>query len=738
MWKGAVRFARPFSSRQWRLVGLVCTFVILAMSYSLVTPLFEAPDEVWHYAYVRWLAEGHGLPALEGDHSGANQEAAQPPLYYAVAALFSLPFDDAELSSFLWHNPGFGYQAPGAFPDNKNMLIHTSRERWPWPEPVLAVRAARLASLLFGGLTLLAVWGIGRELSDDLAATATAIVAFWPQFLFLSGVVSNDTAAAATASFALWGLMRIVRRGATPRRALLTGLSVGLAMEAKASNILLLPLAVATLLWVGWRDRLPARRWATLTLGLLLVAVVVGGGWYIRNAWCYGDPLGTRAHTQTPWRRDGPADLPTLLADLPLLYRSFWGAFGWGHVFYPALFYIALGGLPALSFGGWIVRLRTERTSGARRGFLLPLIWGTGVFAALVRWMRLVEAPHGRLLFPAIGAFAVLMAGGWKGLRRRWVVNLCVGGLAALSVTTPWTVIRPAFAPPRLRDPAEVAATVGGPTLTFDGKARLLGGGPLRESVAPGQWLDVRACWEAVSPMERDYTVFVQLIGKGMRRVGERLTYPGLGRFPTSLWVVGRAFCDRYRLRVEPWAETPELYDVIVGLYDAETGRRLDVRDAAGRAVGLPVVGQVRVAPATPPPYHPTYTTDYRLGESIALVGYDLGELRSGEPFTVTFYWRAEAPIGESYTVFVHLLGPDGAMVSQDDRPPRDGRYPTFAWRRGEVIPDTHRLDVPPGVTVGGLRLGVGMYRPDTLARLPVRGPQGDMPDAMAVLEVQP
>jgi hypothetical protein len=44
------------------LFGLLLAFSLLAVIYSLTTPLFEAPDEPLHYAYVRWLAEGHGLP----------------------------------------------------------------------------------------------------------------------------------------------------------------------------------------------------------------------------------------------------------------------------------------------------------------------------------------------------------------------------------------------------------------------------------------------------------------------------------------------------------------------------------------------------------------------------------------------------------------------------------------------------------------------------------------------------
>ncbi|MDF1514742.1 MAG: hypothetical protein P1S60_13115, partial [Anaerolineae bacterium] len=138
---------------------LVAAFILLVTMHNAVTPVFEAPDEVWHYNYVRWLAEGHRLPSMDNDDSGANQEVAQPPLYYLLAAVVSRPFPDDDLHDLFWGNPGFGYQATGTAADNKNMLIHTARESWPWTGAVAAVHAARLTSLFFGLWTLLAAWG---------------------------------------------------------------------------------------------------------------------------------------------------------------------------------------------------------------------------------------------------------------------------------------------------------------------------------------------------------------------------------------------------------------------------------------------------------------------------------------------------------------------------------------------------------------------------------------------------
>jgi len=212
----------------------------------------------------------------------------------------------------------------------------------------------------------------------------------------------------------------------------------------------------------------------------------------------------------------------------------------------------------------------------------------------------------------------------------------------------------------------------------------------------------------------------VQLLGQNLARAGERHTYPGLGRYPTSLWTPGAAFCDVYRIAVEPWVPAPERYQVLVGLYLDDSRDQLTAFDSAGLPHVPPVVGYVTVAAATPSSIAPEHPVEYTLGESILLLGYDLsGPLQSHAPLTLTLYWQAQAAPSRDYSVFVHLFDETGEMLAQDDGPPRNGWYPTSAWEAGDVIVDTRRLDVP-GLAAGQtLHVDLGMYLPDDLTRLP-------------------
>jgi hypothetical protein len=104
---------------------------------------------------------------------------------------------------------------------------------------------------------------------------------------------------------------------------------------------------------------------------------------------------------------------------------------------------------------------------------------------------------------------------------------------------------------------------------------------------------------------------------------------------------------------------------------------------------------------------------------------------------TLTLHWQALQVLPADYKVFVHLVDAQGAAVTQDDAFPREGRYPTWAWQPGDIVPDAHRLELPPAPDLpqGPYRLLVGMYHPDTGERLPVRGMAGPVPDGAILLQ---
>lgn len=103
------------------------------------------------------------------------------------------------------------------------------------------------------------------------------------------------------------------------------------------------------------------------------------------------------------------------------------------------------------------------------------------------------------------------------------------------------------------------------------------------------------------------------------------------------------------------------------------------------------------------------------LGEQVELLSPGLARVE--EYLVVTLPWRARELLDRDLRVFVQLLGPDGQVVSQQDRDPQSGFAPTTSWVPGEVVIDRYALPVPDDG--GPFRLIVGLYDPATGVRLP-------------------
>jgi hypothetical protein len=126
-----------------------------------------------------------------------------------------------------------------------------------------------------------------------------------------------------------------------------------------------------------------------------------------------------------------------------------------------------------------------------------------------------------------------------------------------------------------------------------------------------------------------------------------------------------------------------------------------------------------------------------RFGEAAQLQG--LWTLR-GQALHVVLIWRAlaERPALNA-KVFVHLLDADGLLLAQDDSIPVSWTRPLGTWQLGEQLLDIHSLLPPAGTPAEGLSLRLGLYDPETLARLPAYDANGvRLPDDYVVMPVGP
>lgn len=129
-----------------------------------------------------------------------------------------------------------------------------------------------------------------------------------------------------------------------------------------------------------------------------------------------------------------------------------------------------------------------------------------------------------------------------------------------------------------------------------------------------------------------------------------------------------------------------------------------------------------------------------RLGsDGVAFLGYDLAQPTFGPetPLELRLYWQSLQSLDTSYTVFVHLLGPDGQVWGQSDRKPMDGEALTTGWIPGEYIHDPYSLLLRPDAPAGEYRLEIGMSDPTNGVRLPVRCAGREDADHVILSEVE-
>lgn len=703
------------------LLAVLALFACLSFFYTRSVPPFEGPDEPQHFAYVIWLAENKGLPPQgeAGWITPIQHEVGQAPLYYFLASLpVRLVQFDSPPAEFR-PNPYFSSGAPGHIPDNKNVGVHYPDDkllRGGW----LAFQLARGATFLFGILLIVSVYKLAQVFfpeSGFMPVISAFFTAVMPQVLFISNVVSNDIAAAATGALALWLLARFLSRDPTLKAAFVFGLAFGLAALSKSSNLALAFPAAGGFLWHFLREKEQQGRVLQAATMAATAAVLTAGWWYLRNWLLYDSPFGLAAHYLTPWALSQDLSRSNPLAEWLEVFYSLWAAFGWGNIKFPGWVYYSLIGLSLLAAAGLAIKVKKVWRGWRQLPLWLlvpvPAIGATAVFLEL--WMQQITAPHGRLLFPALGAMGVLFVLGWEEINRR-LTYTAVGYVFILACLSLILLIRPAYALPEFL-PADNVQD-GRPlelNWQFGDFARLVSVQPLVSSAVAGEMLPVSVCWQALAQAAEDYPVVLQLIGPENQVVGGRSSYPGLGSYPTSIWEPDKAFCDLMRVDIPADLARTLQYHIEVGLV-AASGERVRATNADGTPRDHLFASAVRLETAEPRLViqPPEGIDPIRLSGANFSAEWQIGTTES----VILDWWLAEA-VNRDYTVFVHLRDVNsGQNVAQGDGPPLMGWYPTSLWEVGEVVGDIHEVMISADIAPGPYNLVVGWYDPVTGERL--------------------
>jgi hypothetical protein len=239
----------------------------------------------------------------------------------------------------------------------------------------------------------------------------------------------------------------------------------------------------------------------------------------------------------------------------------------------------------------------------------------------------------------------------------------------------------------------------------------------------PGGSLSITLTWRVLDRPSGDYSVGLRLIDKDSRATTtDDRTLIG-GPDPVRAWRAGQVVTTTHTLTLP--TDALGRYTLRVSLYSGDQGYRYF--DPAGDP-GADIVRPIAVKPDRlthtnlPPSGVPAW-----FAQNFYLLQVEARPPeKPGEAFEVTTSWSAGQTPPTDYTIFAHLVGPDGKLLAQQDQQPAQGRYPTGIWDPGEVVSETLRITLPPGLSGQTTCLRLGLYDRTTLARLARQDAAGD------------
>ena len=571
-------------------LAIMLIYVVSAVAYSVVTPLWEAPDEVGHAGFVLHLRQSHTLPV---QRIGSLGSAQHPPLYYLIAGFISAPADTNNPTGAFRANPDFMWAGSGG--SDVNAALHGSAETFPYRGQALLLHLARLASVLMGLISVALVIAIGWHIFGEypwIGLLAGALTAFMPQFLFISGAINNDNLLTMAATGLWWQTLRAMKIPRRWQNWTFAGMWLAVAVLAKSSAAIPGLVVGLTLVACALRNRsfgLFIRGGVALVLPVLLLT----GWWFVRNQTLYGDPLGWSMFQEV--YRVVMRTTPLAWNDVRQFFNtqidSFAGVFGWMNIRATPVFYriVRICGLLGLvGLAPFFARYRKELSRDQRAGLVFLaftivaqecyLLWAIQRFDA--SWYQ------GRYLFTVIGPITIFLSlgiAGWLPKRRTALpVTVLILVLVGAAIYMPLRVIAPAY---RMTTLAKSALWLvqNKTDLVFGSAFRLRGYGI--QPSEDGSTLTLKLYWQAAGKSDFDYSAFVHLIDESGQIVAQKDHAPGesLGYPPTS-WVAEDIVADEHVLQI-PTQLSAGAYRFRVGMYNWQTGEQLPV-SAQGHPVG--------------------------------------------------------------------------------------------------------------------------------------------------------
>lgn len=384
------------SNIRW-LYAIICVHIVLGLIYWHYTPFGASPDEDVHARYVQKLVNNRALLVFDVNDR-ENYEAHQPPLYYILAVPFYM---------------------------------------------IGRVGLIRLLSLILGAISILTIYyAVKNSFGENkLAISAAGFTAFLPTHVMLSSSVSNDMLCELIFGACLLVTAIMIRKGLGLKMTACLGIILGAGLLSKSTCVLLFPVVILAYFQIWQRGKAPGKTVILHLITAMVISLVVGGWWLVRNQILYGDPLVITQfqqafqHTAKPefWLSHGWTWWMYCALVIGWTFASFWGVFGYMKVFMPAWVYLALAAITLSAKIGSIKGICEERVKSEENKDVI-LIYGLTLFLVILTFVKfniVYFQAQGRYFYPAIVPISVFWSLGINRLlpksKRHFMPYLVIG-----------------------------------------------------------------------------------------------------------------------------------------------------------------------------------------------------------------------------------------------------------------------------------------------------------------------
>jgi len=433
------------------LLIVIILFVVLCVSYILIIPVFEAPDEPGHFLYAFYISKYNKIPSPYDETISAEQyirenidekvdkffymddnymfykergpdyliyrdQRHHPPIYYLISSQIIKPFNVDNI--YVEDNLNQEHGIYNKFIDNKILKNNSST--------ISLVFILRLFQIVYGVLVIFFIFKIIKLLSDDEFKNNSILlissIAFLPQFVFLCSYINNDVLSSLFGLISAYFIVLLFKRD----KAYLGLLSVLFAIIGGFTKYTILIMVLVTIIaFFIWFIIKKKKIWAILGISVIIILSIIAF-YYIINfdeTKRISSPLLNKILVVSSGLFAAFKDSKNNLVNIPALtatFKSTVAVFGWMNIFVDSFIYYFFLAYVISGILVFFVNIRDYRKSIKSIIFIILSIISIFIYFLLYASYGNWGQNQGRIILLAVFLTYIIAILGFRSVKARY------------------------------------------------------------------------------------------------------------------------------------------------------------------------------------------------------------------------------------------------------------------------------------------------------------------------------